>query len=66
MEINRQIGTSVSLGEALYELGALHRAAGRGREAVPPLREAEGIFQKAEARLDLERVRALLQEIDSG
>ncbi|MFH1567641.1 MAG: tetratricopeptide repeat protein [Gemmatimonadota bacterium] len=66
VEINRQIGESVSLGEALYELGALHRAAGQPAAAVPALREAEGIFRKAEARPDLERVQALLQEICPG
>ena len=66
VEINRQIGESVSLGEALYELGVLQREAGHTEAAVPALREAERIFSKAEARLDLDRVRALLEEIESN
>ena len=48
------------------QLGALHREAGRAESAVPALREAERIFTKAEARLDLDRTRQLLQEIDAN
>ena len=63
VEINREIGESVSLGEALFELGALHSDSGRATDAVDPLREAEAIFTKVQARLDLDRTRQLLEEI---
>lgn len=66
IEINRQFGESVSLGEALYELAELHRATGAPAAAEEPLAEAEGIFVRAEARPDLERVQQALEELHSA
>lgn len=66
VELNRDVGTSVNLGEALYELGALQWESGQAEAAVPVLREAEDIFSQAAASVDLERVRELLRQIDEG
>ena len=63
IELNRQFGESVSLGETLYELGLLNRDEGQAAQALEPLQEAEGIFAQAEAALDLERVRTTLEEL---
>lgn len=63
IELNRQFGESVSLGETLYELGLLNRDEGQAAEALEPLQEAEKIFVQAEATPDLERVRTTLEEL---
>ncbi len=61
--INRQFSESISLGEALYELGILQREAGGPEAALEPLRESERIFAQAEATLDLNRVRSAIEEV---
>jgi tetratricopeptide (TPR) repeat protein len=66
IEINRQFGESVSLGEALYELGILRRDQGETTSAMNPLWEAERIFEKAEAVPDLNRVRTILSELETN
>ena len=66
IEINRTFGESVSLAEALFELGELQRANGQTDAALEPLQKAEAIFAKAEARLDLARVRQSLEELQVG
>ncbi len=63
IEINRQFGESVSLGEALFELGILSRDRGEADTALIPLREAESIFAKIDADADLNRVRDILAEL---
>ncbi|MDA0336608.1 MAG: AAA family ATPase [bacterium] len=63
IDINRQFGASVSLGEALRELAELQIAAGESGDAITLLQEAESIFVQAEARLDLDRVRRVLDEL---
>ena len=64
--LNRQLGETVSLGEALYELGLLARDAGQQAMAVEPLEEAAQIFARIEATPDLERVRAVLEELQDA
>lgn len=64
--LNRQFGESVSLGEALYELGLLHQEAGRPQAAMEPLHTAREIFTRAEATLDLDRVRTALAELSAA
>jgi len=66
IEINRQFGESISLGEALYELGILQREQGELAFALDSLREAESIFEKVEATLDLSRVRTTIAELQSA
>jgi tetratricopeptide (TPR) repeat protein len=66
VELNRQFGESISLGEALYELGLLNRDAGRSASALEPLREAKAIFVQAQAELDLKRVRTVIEEVESA
>ena len=63
IDMNRQFGESISLGEALYELGELEKAAGETTTAIESLQEAEAIFSRAEARLDLDRVQRVLDEL---
>jgi tetratricopeptide (TPR) repeat protein len=63
IEVNRRFGESMGLGEALYELGLLRRDLGEAKAAREPLQEAEQIFSQAEAALDLNRVRAALEEL---
>lgn len=63
IDLNRQFGESVSLGEALFEMGLLKREEGQGEAALEPLREAEGIFSRTGATPDFHRVRALQAEI---
>ena len=66
IELNRQFGETVSLGEALYELGVLNRDAGQAAAALEPLQDAEKIFVQAEASLDLDRVRTVLEELEAA
>ncbi|MBI2503586.1 MAG: protein kinase [Candidatus Latescibacteria bacterium] len=63
VQINRQFGNSVSLGEALYELGLLRRERGMKAAALELLQEAEKIFTQVEALPDLGRVQAALSEL---
>lgn len=64
LELNRSFGQSVSLGEALYELGVLERDRGHRESALASLREAESIFSDIAAEPDLERTRAALIELE--
>ena len=64
IELNRRFGASISLGEALYERALLDRDEGQGAAALEPLKEAEEIFSRAQASLDLERVHALMEELE--
>lgn len=66
IEINRQFGETVSLGEALYELGVLNRDAGQPAAALDPLHDAELIFTQAQAAPDLNRVRTVLEELETA
>jgi len=66
IELNRRFGESVSLGEALYELAVLERDEGQGAAALEPLKEAEKIFSRAQAALDLDRVHALMEELEAA
>jgi len=66
IELNRKFGESVSLGEALFEMGLLHRDKGQQTEALPPLHEAARIFAQAQAAPDLERVRTALEELEAA
>jgi hypothetical protein len=61
--MNRQYGDSISLGEALHELGLLERDRGEASTALDLLRDAEEIFEKAEAQLDLDQVRSVIVEL---
>lgn len=63
IEINRRFGDTVSLGEALCEMGELNRDSGSTEAALASLREAEAIFARVDARPDLERVRHTLNEL---
>ncbi|MEW6751610.1 MAG: protein kinase [Candidatus Latescibacterota bacterium] len=63
VDLNRRYGESVSLGEALWELGLVHRGEGSEARALEVLREAEGIFARAGAQADLQRVRAAIAEV---
>ncbi len=65
IEINRRYGESISLGEALYELGELNRLSGSTEDAIGPLREAENIFARIDARPDLDRVRQSIQQLEA-
>ncbi|MGY8827448.1 MAG: tetratricopeptide repeat protein, partial [Candidatus Latescibacterota bacterium] len=60
LDLNRQYGQTVSLGEALYSMGELEWDRGQSEAALDPLREAERIFGDAGAVPDLERVREKL------
>lgn len=64
--LNRQFGPSVSLGEALYELGLLQRERGETAAALESLAEAEKIFVQVEAILDLGRVQEALAGMRAG
>jgi tetratricopeptide (TPR) repeat protein/tRNA A-37 threonylcarbamoyl transferase component Bud32 len=64
--LNRQFGDSVSLGEALYELGLLQKDQGEGAAALEALGEAERIFAQVEALPDLGRVQAALAALKGG
>ena len=66
IELNRQFGETISLGEALYELGVLNRDAGSADDALEPLHEAERVFTQVEASLDLDRVRTVLEELEAA
>jgi len=66
IDINRQFEGSVYLGEALYELGLLKRDEGAAAAALEALREAEEIFAQAQAALDLNRVRVVLEELEAA
>ena len=61
--MNRQFGESVTLAEALHELGIVERDTGNMDAALEALGEAERIFAQAEAKLDLEKVRADIAEL---
>jgi tetratricopeptide (TPR) repeat protein len=63
VEINRAYGESVSLAEALYELGLVARDADSIDEARASLQEAEALFEKAAAAPDLSRVREALRSL---
>ena len=63
IEMNRDFGESVSLAEALFELGLLERDAGDADASLSQLREAERIFEQAEATPDLDSVRAVIAEL---
>ncbi len=63
LDLNRQYGQTVGLGEALYEMGALECDIGQTAAALEPLREAERIFYDAGAMPDLQRVREKLAVI---
>jgi tetratricopeptide (TPR) repeat protein len=63
--INREFGESVSLAEALQELGRLLHQTGEPSPAMDALQEAERIFAKAGATLDLKRVRKELEGLDA-
>ena len=65
IELNRQFGESVSLGEALFEKGVMEREQGSATAAIASLREAERIFAKVEAAVDLGRAQALLAELEA-
>ncbi len=64
IDMNRQFGESVSLAEALFELGLLERDSGHSDAALEPLRKAEQIFEGAEATLDLDHVRTVIAELE--
>lgn len=57
LDIHRQHGPTMGLGEVLYEMGELECDMGQGQAALAPLSEAEQIFVAAGAEPDLERVR---------
>ncbi|MBT3346044.1 MAG: AAA family ATPase [Gemmatimonadetes bacterium] len=61
--INREFGESVSLGEALHELGIVELRSGDSHSAREALQEAERIFAKAGAAPDLGRVQKALAEM---
>jgi tetratricopeptide (TPR) repeat protein len=63
IELNRQFGEPISLGETFYELGLLEQQAGCGDKALELLGEAERLFVRAGAALDLDRVRTALEEV---
>lgn len=63
IDMNRQFGESVTLAEALHELGIVERDTDNVEEALGALEEAERIFAQAEAALDLEKVRADIAEL---
>ena len=50
--------------DALFELGLLERDSGHGDAALGALREAEQIFDGAEAALDLDHVRTAIAELE--
>ena len=64
IEMNRKFGDSISLAEALFELGLLERDQGEVASALTLLRDAEEIFEKAEATLDLDHVRSAIVELE--
>ena len=66
IELNRQFGESINLGEALFEMGLLSRDKGQRIEALPPLHEAARIFTQAQASPDLERVQTTLEELEAA
>jgi tetratricopeptide (TPR) repeat protein len=66
IDLNRQFGDSVSLGEALYELGLLQRTQGEVEAARLSLGEAERIFTQVKALPDQERVRVELAALPGG
>ena len=64
IDMNRQFGESVSLAEALCELGLLERDSGESESALRYMREAEKIFEHAEAALDLDFIRSEIAELE--
>ena len=65
IDINREFGESVSLAEALHELGLLSLRTGEHEAAREALQQAERIFAQAGARLDLVQVRQDLESLDA-
>ena len=61
--INREFGGSVSLAEALYEMGLVLHDADEAAEAGTALVEAQGIFEEAGAKPDLEKVSEALERL---
>ena len=66
IEINRSFGDSVSLAEALFEQALVQRAEGTEAAAIASLKEAETIFERAEAATDLEKTRAELTALGAA
>ena len=66
IELNRSFGETISLGEALCELGLLYRDQGQHQAASAPLGEAEQLFARIGAVPDLEQVRSVLAELASS
>ena len=61
--INREFGGTVSLAEALYEMGLVLHDADEAAEAGTALVEAQGIFEEAGAKPDLEKVSEALERL---
>lgn len=66
IEMNRQVGESVSLGEALYEMSLMQRDQGQSPDALVAVREAEHIFEAAGAAVDLGLARDLRAELEAA
>jgi tetratricopeptide (TPR) repeat protein len=64
IDVNRQYGESVGMGEALYELGLLERDQGNAAAALTAVRQAEVIFARIEAAPGLSRARRTLAELE--
>ena len=63
IDMSRRFGESVTLAEALHELGTVERDTDDVEAALEALFESERIFAQAEAKLDLEKVRADIAEL---
>ena len=63
LAIAKETGSLLDQAEAARELARLHQGAGQKQEAVALLDVAKGLFQRLEARIDLEDVRRRISEL---